>query len=78
MNAIIKLNLSYPNRLFRTSEEWASYNNDLVKYHQQVWNNPDKFPCIAIETHYEHNDNGRDYQHHYFFYDFILENEEGV
>jgi hypothetical protein len=75
MNAIIKLDLSYPNHLFNTKEEWDSYRLSFEKYHQQVWDNPDKFPCIAIATHYEHNDNGRDYQHHYFFYDFTLETE---
>ena len=74
MKAIIKLDLDLSdNSLFKTKEEWDSYKDGFKKYHQQVWNDPEKFPCVAIETHYEHNDNGADWQHHYFFYDFTLE-----
>jgi hypothetical protein len=77
MNALIKIDLhDYWNRLFNTKEEWDSYSESLAKYHQQVYNNPEKFPCIAIETHYQDNPNGKDFQHHYFLYDFTLENEE--
>lgn len=78
MNAIIKLELSYPNRLFNTKEEWDYYVQNLGRY-TQTWDCPKKFPCVAIQTYLEDNDRGgKDYQHHYFFYDFILENEEGV
>ena len=77
MNAIIKLDLSYPNHLFNTKEEWDSYVFELGRF-TQTWDSPEKFPCVAIETYHENNDNGANYQHHYFFYDFILENEEGA
>lgn len=73
MNAIVKLDLSYPNYLFNTREEWEVYKNS--KYHSQVWCDPEQFPCVAIKTHYQHNDYGADWQHHCFFYDFTLENE---
>ena len=76
MNAIIKLNVGYPNTLFNTKAEWDSYSEDHKKYHQEVWNSPEKFPCIAIATNIESNDSGRDYQHHYFIYDFTLQEED--
>ena len=71
MNAIIKLDLSHPNHLFNTKEEWDSYVQSFGRF-TQVWDYPEKFPCVAIETYHEHNDNGADFQHHYFFYDFTL------
>jgi hypothetical protein len=78
MNAIIKLNVGYPNTLFHTKAEWDSYSEGHKKYHRKVWGSPEKFPCIAVATNVESNDiwSGRYYQHHYFIYDFTLENEK--
>lgn len=74
MKAIVTFDLDkYPNRLFKTKEEWESYKDGFVRYHQQVWCDPEQFPCIAIETRLEWNDNGADYHHHFFIYDFTLE-----
>jgi hypothetical protein len=77
MNAIVKLDLSsYPNYLFNTEEEWDSYKYLLNDRFTHVFSDPKKFPCLAIKTYYEFNNVGSwDYQHHYFFYDFTLENE---
>jgi|LakMenE18May11ns_1017448.scaffolds.fasta_scaffold9922346_7 hypothetical protein len=76
MNAIIKLDQDF--HLFNTKEEWNSYKDRLNHRYVHVLSDPEKFPCLSIKTHYEFNNAGsRDYQHHYFFYDFILENEEG-
>ena len=77
MKAIVTFDLDqYPNRLFKTKEEWDIYADGFRKYHQQVWNHPEKFPCISIETRFEYNNDGADYQQHFFIYDFTLEGEE--
>lgn len=74
MKAIVTFDLDkYPNRLFKTKEEWESYKNSINTVYEKTWTDPSKFPCIAIRTHYEHNHNGPDYHHHFFIYDFTLE-----
>lgn len=74
MKAIIRLDLDpYYNHLFKTKEEWDSYKEGVYKYYQQVWNDPEQFPCVAIETHTEYNENGPGWLHYYFFYDFTLD-----
>lgn len=75
MKAIIKLDLSYPNRLFNTKEEWDSYKGSLLKQdHLTVSDDPNRFPCVSIATHYEYSDSFLTLRHHYFFYVFTLEN----
>lgn len=75
MKAIIRLDLDlYYNHLFKTKEEWDSYKKNIYQYCQKVWNDPEQFPCVVIETHLQYNENGTtDWLHHYFFYDFTLE-----
>ena len=76
MKAIIKLDLSYPNRLFKTKEEWDSYKDGFKEYHEAVSDDPERFPCVSIATYYEYGDRFLNRQHHYFFYDFTLEGVE--
>jgi hypothetical protein len=77
MKATVTFNLYDSNiRLFRSMNEWVSYSNSLKAGYQQVWTDPEKFPCIAITTHHEWNANGRDWEHHYFIYDFTLTEDE--
>jgi hypothetical protein len=79
MNAIIKLDLSYPNHLFNTKEEWDYHVQNLGRY-TETWDCPERFPCVAIKTYleYKYSDGEKDYQHYYFFYDFTLEEDNGV
>lgn len=62
---------------FQTQEQWKEH-EEFLKRHglQPYWTNePDKYPCLCIDAGESTNNNGRDYKHYAFFYDYAKESE---